>query len=400
MNRSWAATIITLGVLLFSLWGLLLLDPVRFALDALASGGSGRQDSRVSNLYSDPHTQETSAGEHPLASLRQLEHDWCAAPWHHRFILVGNSQTMTVMLSPQERPSSAVEHTYPDLLLAELQLNRESVDGYRLAAPNLSYVELLWYVRYLLTHPCLLPNQLIVQLNFESFRKLGVRDGMLELLDDPRFAQAAASEADTSEPYAPAFQQAIDRYRTRRAQQRGVVGGAGAQQSRTGMIEARGFGGFLETRIRSWLDRSVTFRSRARIKAEFESLLYLARVKLLGIKPTTRRSLGGAALQMSISSLRRVGALSRDNGVHLIFFNAPQNPNAPLYRNERDRQEYERIVAYLSTNYASSYFNFEASIPADMWGLWIDGPDPIHFGRAGHQRLADEMFKAGLLAKP
>jgi hypothetical protein len=398
MNRSWAATIITLAVLLFSLWGLLLLDPMRFALDALASGGSGPQDAMVSNVYSDPHTQETSKGEHPLASLRQLEHDWCAAPSRHRFILAGNSQTMTVMLSPQERPSSAVEHTYPDLLLAELQLNGESIGGYRLAAPNLSYVELLWYVRYLLTRPCLVPNQLIVQLNFESFRKLGVRDGMLELLDDPQFAQAAASEAGTSEPYAPAFQQAIDRYRTRRAQQRGVVG-AGAQQSRTGMIEARGFGGLLETRIRSWLDRSVTFRSRARIKAEFETLLYLARVKLLGIKPTTRRSLGGAALQMSISSLRRVGILCRNDGVHLTFFNAPQNPNAPLYRNQSDRQEYERIVSDLSTNYASSYFNFEASVPADMWGVWIDGPDPIHFGRAGHQRLADEMFKAGLTAK-
>src|ERR1039457_1476516 len=127
MNRPWAATIITLTVMLFSLWGLLLLDPVRFALDALGSGGSGPQDAMVSNLYSDPHTQETSKGEHPLASLRQLEHDWCAAPSRDRFILVGNSQTMTVMLSPQERPSSAVEHTYPDLLLAELQLNGESV---------------------------------------------------------------------------------------------------------------------------------------------------------------------------------------------------------------------------------------------------------------------------------
>jgi hypothetical protein len=196
MNRSWVATISTLGVLLFSLWGLLLLDPVRFALNALASDGSGPQDAMVSNLYSDPRTQETSNGEHPLANLRQLQHDWCAAPSHHRFILVGNSQTMTVVLSPREHPSTAVEHTYPDLLLAELQLNGESVDGYRLAAPNLSYVELLWYLRYLLTRPCLLPNQLIVQLNFESFRKLGVRDGMLELLDDPQFAQAEEIEPE------------------------------------------------------------------------------------------------------------------------------------------------------------------------------------------------------------
>src|SRR5438477_124406 len=179
MNRCWA-TLITLALPLFSLWGLLLLDPVRFARDALAGGGPGRQDAMVSNLYSDPHTQETSKGEHPLASLRQLEHDWCAGRSHHRFILAGNSQTLSIVLSARERPSDALEYTYPDLLLAELRSSGDSVDGYRLAAPNLSYVELLWYVRYLLTRPCVLPNQLIVQLNFESFRKGGVRDGMLE----------------------------------------------------------------------------------------------------------------------------------------------------------------------------------------------------------------------------
>jgi hypothetical protein len=61
-----------------------------------------------------------------------------------------------------------------------------------------------------------------------------------------------------------------------------------------------------------------------------------------------------------------------------------ESASAPLYGNEGDRQEYDQIVADLSKNYASNYFDFEASVPADMWGLWIDGPDPIHFGRAGH----------------
>jgi hypothetical protein len=32
-----------------------------------------------------------------------------------------------------------------------------------------------------------------------------------------------------------------------------------------------------------------------------------------------------------------------------------------------------------------------------MWGSWIDGPDPIHFGRAAHRRLANLMFEQNVI---
>jgi hypothetical protein len=32
-----------------------------------------------------------------------------------------------------------------------------------------------------------------------------------------------------------------------------------------------------------------------------------------------------------------------------------------------------------------------------MWGVWIDGPDPIHFGRAGHARMAELLIADGLI---
>jgi len=42
--------------------------------------------------------------------------------------------------------------------------------------------------------------------------------------------------------------------------------------------------------------------------------------------------------------------------------------------------------------------DLENSIPGDMWGVWIDGPDPIHFGRAAHKRMAELMSTAGLFS--
>ena len=100
---------------------------------------------------------------------------------------------------------------------------------------------------------------------------------------------------------------------------------------------------------------------------------------------------------MNVGSLEEVGELCRRNGIRLVFFNAPQNPIAPLYRTPADRDEYQQIVARLVNEFGSGYFDFENSIPGPMWGVWIDGPDPIYFGDAGHSRLADLMFKQGVI---
>ena len=46
-----------------------------------------------------------------------------------------------------------------------------------------------------------------------------------------------------------------------------------------------------------------------------------------------------------------------------------------------------------------AYYDFEDSIPGPMWGVWVDGPDPIHFGRAAHHRLADLMFEQNVIER-
>jgi hypothetical protein len=389
--------LITLTTTFGFLWALLLINPFRLIVDAVARQSAAREDAKISTLYTDSNTQEVTNGANPLESLRALETYWNGQRQLKRFILIGNSQTFSVLLSPEERASEAQERAYPDILLAQLLSSNHAVAGYRLSAPNISYMEVLWYVRYLLTRPGLKPDELIIQLNFETFRKSGIREGMLDLLADPVFAQAAHEEAASTAAYATTFQQAIDHYQTRRDQEKGTDAGAAAV-SRTGVIDAHGFGSLLETKIRQTLDRSTVFRSRATLKEYFTTTLYLIRVHLLGITPITKRSIGGATLATNVSSLERVGDLCRQNGIRLVLFNAPQNPSAPLYRTKMDRQNYSRIVADLSRQYAARYFDFEDSIPANMWGVWIDGPDPIHFGRAAHNRLANLMYSAGVIA--
>ena len=91
------------------------------------------------------------------------------------------------------------------------------------------------------------------------------------------------------------------------------------------------------------------------------------------ITPTTKRSLGGGPLTLNVSSLETIGELCRRNGIQLVFFNAPQNPNAPLYRTSADREQYQQLISRLARKFGQGYFDFENSIPGPLWGVWIDG---------------------------
>jgi hypothetical protein len=384
---------LVLALTFAALWGLLVWDPFIHLRDVFVT--PDQEQAKVSFVYTDPTTQEVSDGQHPLESFRKLEPNWCSVPKEMRYILTGNSQTLSVLLAPSEAPPTEADRTYPDLLLDRLNADGAGIHGYRLSAPNISYMEVLWYLNYLIVHPCLTPGEFVIQLNFETFRKTGVREGMLELLEDPAFASAIEQEVRSNAPYANTFQQAIDQYESRLAKQKGSQT---SSISKTGITEARGFGSALETTVRTALDQLSLFRSRGQLKAELLDFLYLARVNLLGITPTTKRSLGGGPLTTNLSSLERIGELCRRNGIRLVFFNAPQNPNAPLYRTPADREQYQQIISRLAREFGQGYFDFENSIPGPLWGVWIDGPDPIHFGRAAHRRLADLMFEQGVIS--
>ena len=386
--------VLALALTFAALWGLLAWDPFRHMRDVFVN--PAQENAKVLSLFTDPSTQEISDGQNPLESLRKLESSWCKVSKETRYILTGNSQTFSVLLAASEAPSTEADRTYPDLLLDRLNAAGANVHGYRLSAPNISYMEVLWYLNYLLVHPCLIPGEFVIQLNFETFRKTGVREGMLELLEDPGFASVIKQEARSNAPYANTFQQAIDQYDSRIAKQNGSQT---SSISKTGFAEARGAGSMLETNARAALDRLSLFKTRGQLKADLLDFLYLARVHLLGITPTTKRSLGGGPLTINVSALERIGELGRRNGIQLVFFNAPQNPNAPLYRTSADRQQYQQIISRLAGKFGQGYFDFENSIPAPLWGVYIDGPDPIHFGRAAHHRLADLMFEQGVISE-
>lgn len=211
---------------------------------------------------------------------------------------------------------------------------------------------------------------------------------------------AFKEEVQGQAAYVAAFRQAIEHYGELKKDTRthgAVAPSSDASTIKTEVTQSISVGNRLETWLRIVLDRSAGFRHRPIIKDELLTTLYLLRVNVLGITPTTKRSLGGAALAMSVSALERVGVLCAHNHIKLEFFLAPQNPRASLYRTDADRREYQGITEHLIRTYAWRSADFENIIPAPEWGIWIDGPDPIHFGRAAHALMAQHMIDAGLI---
>ncbi len=357
-----------------------------------------------SNLYQDPRTQETSHGQHPLQSLTTLAEFWAANPSGQRVYFMGNSQMYSIVLPPTEQTASGMDRTYPDMVFAHYASDSQSkMLFYRLAAWNIDYMECLWYLNYILSVPELRPNRILLQLTFQTFRLVGIRDGVLELLADPRFRSAITAEARAAKPYSSAFQEALERYDKRLAEQKVPAAGAtetGAQwarTSRTGIVQSYGFGNVLESAVRQRLSRLGAWQIHDQRKLEFLNLLYLLRVFLLDIKPTTRRSIGGGSVTLNLGALERIVELCRQHQIELVLMNAPQNSSAPLYLTDEDKRRYESLIHEVAEAHHLRLYDFEGSIPGECWGVWIDGPDPIHFGRDGHRRMAELLISSGII---
>jgi hypothetical protein len=358
---------------------LLWIDPfarINSALDAAFSAAP--KWTQVTNVARDPRTQDIYHGGHPLVTFQRAAEYWKTQPGKRRVVLIGNSQMFALSLAPGEFPQAALEHTYPDLVMARLL--PEGVLTYRLAAPGLSYSEALFEIDYLLSHPDLRPSLVVLQLNYQAFWNSGIRETLLELLDDPAFRQHARQFALSGKPYADDFASAITKYEERPSQ---------PGSPRPG--NENGFGSSLENFTRRELSTVAALRRSTEAKDSFEEMLYRARIYFLRIRPSTARSIMGPQLARSRAAVEAIADSCRKGGVRLAVFSAPVNPAVSLYRSPEDKSRFEGFVRTLAERYRLPVADLESSIAGKFWGRQLNGPDPMHMGRTAHAVFAGKV---------
>ncbi|MGD0619646.1 MAG: hypothetical protein ABSB67_18525, partial [Bryobacteraceae bacterium] len=186
---------ITLALLVLLFW-LQPFDLINEVLDR--AFGATPKWTDVSNLFTDPQTQELTHGERPEESLDRLAAYWSGRTGD-RVVFIGNSQMHAMSLAPGEPPPAAPERTYTDLIPRKPE-NGPDYLIYRLSAGGMSYTEALWYAAYLMSRRELKPDVIVLQINYQAFWQAGIRDGMLGMLQVPAFRQRVEEMAHNNQP--------------------------------------------------------------------------------------------------------------------------------------------------------------------------------------------------------
>lgn len=350
------------------------------AVDVLDKAfGAAPKWTQVQNMVHDPATQDLSHGEKPKEAFLALEQAWAEPGDARRVMVLGNSQTMAISLAPGEGPSATPERAWVDLLARQKRAGEVPLLVYRSSTAGLSYTEALWYTHYLASHPAVRPDALVLQLNYQSFWNGGVREGLLEMLDDGAFRKRIEAEAASAQPYSDTFVQAIRAHTETRREKAGSI----REDTPPGMR----WDGWVRQELEAW----PPFAQRAEQRTAFAELLYRLRVYVLKLTPATARTISGTRWNASCAAIESIARICRESGIRLVLFSAPVNPKVNLYRTPEDRETYRKFVHSLEAADGVRVHDLENTIPQQYWGMWLTLPDPLHLGREGHQLMANQM---------
>jgi hypothetical protein len=345
----------------------------------------GDEAERMQPVRLDPASIGISQGQDILQAFRSRP----LPPASRRQVLfLGNSQQYTSSLP--RGAAIAPDH------LAEItsQLVASKLEGrapgafavYNAAAPNQNFIETLWQGLYWFKVASVKPSAIVIQASFDTFRKTGIRPGFQSLLEDPAFVaalEAWKAPGEKERPYLAEMAKAREEYEDRKKE----LAGATKEQEWT-----------LEGSLRKGLDHVPLYRRREEYKSNMLVCLYLARVLVLKISPTTRQHITGTPLLDNFTSLTDLIRLARSSGASVFVYNAPVNPRVSMFFQEEYDAYLVRLRA-LAEAESTGFADFADVVPSDEWGYWVDGPDPIHFDEQGHKTLAgrlDETFGVSL----
>jgi hypothetical protein len=296
---------------------------------------------------------------------RDLDRYWSAVP-------DATSQPL-VVLCGMSQMYAINEFKSGDKTISELMDDETAPKGVRvfgLAAPNLCNEEAMLLLLSTLSNPHTKPKVFIYGACFDKYRNLDLRPSYQAHLLRDRELQALWQRTATefNKEYPLASQKMQSSLRDALATEKKV--------SDEGM----------ETRLRGLVARYLPLVAvRKELNATVQFRLYEARNWLLNIKPTTKRPIIQARYDLNKEFLRMMADVSKRNGVRLVLYIIPLNPQAD---NPYIPQQYRQFKAWLQAfcrDQNVPFANFEGIVPREDWGLFQGGPDFKHFKEEGHR---------------
>ena len=316
------------------------------------------------------------------AAARPVRFDWsCGTDLPRYLTFIPDARSCPVSILCGMSQMFSINEPQPgDQTIAEWMDDELSPRGGRvfgLAAPNISNEEVLFLLLTLLQEDRTTPRVFIFGACFDKFRNVDLRPELLNLLRDrPGLRKAWETTLNGAVMRFPLAAEKIKRT---------IESVRETENQKEDSFEAN---------LRGAVGKAVpVVQARRELAAEFNLTLFLARNKLLGIKPTSKRPVIRTRYDMNREFLSLACDLARERGVQMIIYVVPLNPRAENPYVPAEYAEFKQWIAEFTRERGIPFSNLESIVPSDEWGVFMGGPDFKHFKGSGHRRTATALIE-------
>ncbi len=290
---------------------------------------------------------------------------------HRLAILAGMSQ----MYAINERVPG--DETVSEHLDDTLRSSGTRVFG--LAAPNLDNEEALFLLLTTLARPETTPAVFIYGLCFDKMRFVDLRPSYLSFLRD--HPETRAMLTDIADHYERRFPLASSKIR-------GTVASLEANPAESEKS--------VEHLLRDEVGRAVPMVGARKDLNTYllYNVLYAARNRVLRISNTSKRPMIPGRYALNSELLLLLSDVAKRHNVRLAVYVNPLNPQAENPYVPEEYIAFKTWAARMADSAGISFANLENAVPRDDWGLFMGGPDFMHFKGAGHIAAARAIAAA------
>jgi hypothetical protein len=140
--------------------------------------------------------------------------------------------------------------------------------------------------------------------------------------------------------------------------------------------------------------------SRPSFRGQLLNFLYISRNWIFGINPSTTRKMIPGRYAKNLNAFKEILELAKENRIDVLVYVAPLRNDVKIPYQTQSYSEFKLEIENVTIQKGFYFSNFENIVPPEYWGFKRSSSlggdrelDFMHFKEAGHQLLADSIYK-------
>jgi len=140
--------------------------------------------------------------------------------------------------------------------------------------------------------------------------------------------------------------------------------------------------------------------NRPSFRGQLLNFLYISRNWIFGINPSTTRKMIPGRYAKNLNAFKEILELAKENRIDVLVYVAPLRNDVKIPYQTQSYSEFKLEIENVTIQKGFYFSNFENIVPPEYWGFKRSSSlggdrelDFMHFKEAGHQLLADSIYK-------